>query len=160
MKRRKLILGIMAFISACRSKVQEERLDSAQKETNESFNPVPKEDSAAMLCEPQELSISLLEYPELRDVGGAAYVSFPDQFVHLLIICISAEEWAAVWKICTHGVCDVEWDSSLSLVRCPCHGSVFDIDGVVLQGPATRDLKSFAVCRENDQLFLQAQPGG
>ena len=90
-------------------------------------------------------------------MGGTVYVSFPEQFVHLLVICVAEEEWVAVWKICTHGVCDVEWDSSLSLVRCPCHGSLFDVDGLVLQGPAVRDLKAYSVCRKDQKLFLLPQ---
>lgn len=153
MRRRKLIIGLTAFFSACWSK-KEER-DSAREDAgSDSAEQVVLETPA---CESQELSVSLLEHPELRDVGGTVYVSFPEQFVHLLVICVAEEEWVAVWKICTHGVCDVEWDSSLSLVRCPCHGSLFDVDGLVLQGPAVRDLKAYSVCRKDQKLFLLPQ---
>ena len=153
MRRRKLIFGVAAFLSSCRSRIKDFGLDSGSKEEDTSS----LEEGSDIICEEQELSISLLEYPELKEVGGAAYLSFSEQFVHLLVMCISEEKWAAVWKICTHGVCDVEWDPSLSLVVCPCHGSLFDIDGVVLQGPAEKDLKAFSVCRVDELLFLSPQ---
>ena len=134
---------MVSFLSACRSTFKTESFDSAQKE-------VSVEDE----CDTQELRISLLDHPELNEVDGSAVVSFPDQFVHLLVVCIAKERWIAVWKICTHGDCDVEWEKESSLVECPCHGSLFDIDGRVLQGPAVRPLTTYAVCRKDDELFL------
>ena len=120
-------------------------------DSNEIDSAVEEED-----CLPQSLSISFDEYPELNEIGGSAWVSFPEQFVHVLVVCLAEQHWIAVWKICTHGTCDVEWDESLSVIRCPCHNSLFDIDGRVLEGPAERDLKEYSVCREGNMLFLSS----
>lgn len=48
---------------------------------------------------------------------------------------------------CTHQGCDVEPSGSGSSirVRCPCHGSQFDGNGAVTQGPAGSPLAHFAV---------------
>jgi glycine/D-amino acid oxidase-like deaminating enzyme/nitrite reductase/ring-hydroxylating ferredoxin subunit len=46
----------------------------------------------------------------------------------------------AVSPTCTHLGCRLAFNTAERSWDCPCHGSRFDVDGAVLQGPATRDL--------------------
>jgi len=43
---------------------------------------------------------------------------------------------------CTHMGCEVNWNSAESSWDCPCHGSRFNCDGEVIEGPALRSLNS------------------
>ena len=38
--------------------------------------------------------------------------------------------------VCTHEGCPLGWNPTQHLIRCPCHGSAFDMRGRVVQGPA------------------------
>jgi glycine/D-amino acid oxidase-like deaminating enzyme/nitrite reductase/ring-hydroxylating ferredoxin subunit len=67
------------------------------------------------------------------------------------IVSDSEGEWAtyvdedgaahSVSPTCTHLGCLIAFNGVEKAWECPCHGSRFDLDGAVLQGPATRPLK-------------------
>jgi quinol---cytochrome c reductase iron-sulfur subunit, bacillus type len=42
--------------------------------------------------------------------------------------------------LCTHLGCGYHWDVTDRKFKCPCHGSVYDVTGQVLAGPAPRHL--------------------
>ncbi|MCW2992028.1 MAG: [Fe-S]-binding protein, partial [Solirubrobacterales bacterium] len=46
---------------------------------------------------------------------------------------------------CTHVGCRLGWNTAERSWDCPCHGSRFDTDGTVLQGPATAPLEQIEV---------------
>jgi len=54
-------------------------------------------------------------------------------------------ELHAVSATCTHLGCDVHWNPAERSWDCPCHGSRFDCDGLVLEGPATTPLETVTV---------------
>ncbi|MFC2063503.1 ubiquinol-cytochrome c reductase iron-sulfur subunit [Chloroflexota bacterium] len=56
--------------------------------------------------------------------------------------------FAALSLVCTHLGCTLEQDNDE--FRCPCHGSQFDGNGVVLQGPAAKGLTQLTV-EQDDQ---------
>ena len=61
----------------------------------------------------------------------------------------------AISLVCTHQVCMLlPVDRIPSGYRCPCHGSEFDADGVVLQGPAERALHWYRLSVDQDGILL------
>lgn len=48
--------------------------------------------------------------------------------------------YQAVSATCTHLGCSLKWNGAETSWDCPCHGSRFDTDGSVLDGPAVRPL--------------------
>ena len=58
----------------------------------------------------------------------------------------------AVSRKCTHLGCTVPWLDKEKKFACPCHGSVFDIRGEVLNSPAPRALDIYHLFIENRML--------
>ena len=55
---------------------------------------------------------------------------------------------------CTHLGCAYHWDESRNHFLCPCHTSVFSVDGAVVSGPAPRPLDRYETKVENGKLLL------
>ncbi len=56
--------------------------------------------------------------------------------------------------LCTHLGCGYRWDAPSRQFHCPCHGSVFDVTGNVVTGPAPRPLDVLPTKVENGQLVV------
>lgn len=55
---------------------------------------------------------------------------------------------------CTHLGCAYHWDQPKGTFVCPCHASLFSIEGKVLGGPAPRPLDKYAIKIERGDLLL------
>jgi len=56
--------------------------------------------------------------------------------------------------VCPHLGCIVKWDSGKSLLVCPCHAAVFDVNGNVVSGPAPRPLASYPARIVQDEVIV------
>jgi len=80
---------------------------------------------------PQKFLVPVADIPE---VGNE--LIFEDQKV--ILRRVSTEEVAAISLVCTHLGCTV--NRVETGFQCPCHGSQYDSDGIVVGGPAPRTL--------------------
>jgi menaquinol-cytochrome c reductase iron-sulfur subunit len=55
---------------------------------------------------------------------------------------------------CTHLGCAYHWDQRRTQFLCPCHNSVFSVEGNVQEGPAPRPLDRFQTKIEGTKLLL------
>ncbi len=79
-------------------------------------------------------------------VGGAGSFIDPATGSEAIVIRPSADRFVAYSAVCTHQGCRVDWSQSQQVLRCPCHGAVFDAkDGSVLQGPAPSPLPPISI---------------
>ena len=82
--------------------------------------------------------------PQLQKKGGAVAVHVVNGGFTLLVVNLGPELLAFDGS-CPHAGCDLTWVPEDREVECPCHGSRFASDGVVLQRPATTDLNTYPV---------------
>lgn len=61
------------------------------------------------------------------------------------VYCDQAGTCHYLSAVCTHLGCYVHWNAAEKSWDCPCHGSRFDPDGKVINGPATRDLEPIEI---------------
>jgi menaquinol-cytochrome c reductase iron-sulfur subunit len=106
------------------------------------------------------------------DVGSVDDIPLgkPRQLDHVTTIrdgYLERQSQKAVWAVkqtsgevtvfapmCTHLGCGYRWEDAEARFQCPCHGSLFDIDGRVLGGPAPRPLDRLPSKVENGRLLV------
>lgn len=60
--------------------------------------------------------------------------------------------------ICTHLGCHVDWVGSVNQFHCPCHGSVYTVDGTNVSGPAPLPLGVFKWKTQGSDLYIAVEP--
>ncbi|HSY77666.1 MAG TPA: Rieske (2Fe-2S) protein [Bacteroidia bacterium] len=95
------------------------------------------------------IDISSSQYSALQKNGGSVYYSASN----IIIARDYAGNFIALYDLCPHAGCAVQFDGT-SKFPCPCHGSLFDENGNVLQGPATSGLKKYTASLTGTQLHV------
>lgn len=88
------------------------------------------------------IELSLADHPSLSKRGGSLIIQ-PDQSDDpLYVLALDNGEYSVLSPICTHRGCTV--DIAGAQLVCPCHGSIYDRRGKVLDGPAPLPLGRYA----------------
>ena len=117
---------------------------------------------------PGVLRLDLGDYPVLAQPFGSVRLgAFPigagnktDAWLKPIIINRgAADDFYVVSAVCTHEGCIIRrLDSGSRAMVCPCHGSAFEIDGEVRNGPAGSPLDSYSFTRSGSVLTISV-PG-
>jgi menaquinol-cytochrome c reductase iron-sulfur subunit len=70
------------------------------------------------------------------------------------VVKLGGSQVVAYGPQCTHLGCAYHWDDNGNHFLCPCHSSVFSVDGAVVSGPAPRPLDRYDTKVENGKLLL------
>jgi cytochrome b6-f complex iron-sulfur subunit len=70
---------------------------------------------------------------------------------HDFILFAAKDEGAtAVSRVCTHLGCRINYQQDKQYIECPCHQSRFTPGGVVIAGPAKKNLPTYEVTMKKD----------
>jgi len=101
-----------------------------------------------------EIAITLASSP-IANKNTRALVKYNNGNGAILAEHNSDDTYKALSGLCTHQSCIVsDFDGSNSVFVCPCHGSQFDLNGNVKQGPASNKLRTYSTRLENNSLII------
>lgn len=83
------------------------------------------------------------------DTDGKFLVTGSPDSTAILVVRRAAGSFVALSMICTHQACQVA-EPVQQVMTCPCHLSKFNLDGSVLQGPATLPLRQYVAALNPD----------
>ena len=101
------------------------------------------------------VDVSLSENSALQVAGGT--LALPSNAIdsHGMLLYRENENVIKVYsRNCTHANCIIDAYSSSGVSTCSCHGSAFDLNGNVLNGPAENPLKQYNATISGDIITI------
>jgi Rieske Fe-S protein len=100
-----------------------------------------------------EVRLRLQDHPELTRANGSLRIRVDETGELFYVLRQRDDSVLAVSPLCTHQGCTV--NIAGPYLECPCHGSVYDLEGKVLRGPADRPLRSLPARVLGDVLAIR-----
>lgn len=97
---------------------------------------------------PDSIRIHLSQVPSLTRFGGSLVI--PE--AHVIVIRAGDADYRAFSNVCTHAGCGI-YAFVHPRIRCQCHSSEFDLQGLNVAGPALRPLPRFDAQRNSDGIL-------
>jgi Rieske Fe-S protein len=104
---------------------------------------------------------SLSDLPDDRPIPVTIRVTREDGYNQIVdrrtvfLVKHSESQVTALDSTCTHLGCRVSWDAEAQVLRCPCHGGVYDATGAVQAGPPPAPLATLATRVEGNQVLVE-----
>lgn len=106
----------------------------------------------ARMARAGKLAIGMDKLDKLKDIGSSMTLKIKDRMV--LFIRDGEDSVLGFDPTCTHQQCTVEHKAGSDKIECPCHGSIFDLEGNVLKGPAETPLHRFETSLEDERVVI------
>ena len=102
-------------------------------------------------------SFSPVEQPTKLNFSNTVQDAFisttnPEQ---VWVVKKSSDDLKVFSPVCPHLGCRYNWDEERKLFVCPCHNSVYTIEGKLISGPAPRGLDELPVEIKNSNLYVK-----
>ncbi len=109
-----------------------------------------KDEDDDILLPGDDITIDLdsSQYSTLKTAGNSVTLQ------GIIVANTGNEVFVALSSVCTHQGCTINYSHANTNFPCPCHGSVFSVQGSVLNGPATTAVKKYTVSREGNVLTI------
>src|SRR5687767_11319476 len=104
---------------------------------------------------------NLTDLPENRPTPVTIRVAREDGYNQVIdrrtvfLVKTGESQVTALDSTCTHLGCRVSWDAEAQVLRCPCHGGVYDATGAVTAGPPPAPLATLMTRIEGNQVLVQ-----
>jgi Rieske Fe-S protein len=72
-----------------------------------------------------------------------------------LVKSASSGEIRAYSTVCPHLGCGVDWNDKTQKFDCPCHGSIFDMEGRCVEGPSPRGMDELEVVASGEDIKVR-----
>ena len=149
MKNRRNILkvGILGLISVV--------ITACTKAMNGSATPVEVDSatntSADSVTENSTKGTAIAQLANLKVGEGFNFTA--NDGSRAILFKTKDEKVYALSRICTHQGCSVDFDLAQNKLICPCHGATYEtVDGNVISGPTTKNLKKINVKIDGDNI--------
>lgn len=96
------------------------------------------------------INITISPYNSLSNSGGF----YVDKANNIIIARTLANDFIAVSSICTHQQVTIEFEANNNRFYCSGHGSAFNLNGAVLNGPASSALKQYKTTLSGNNLRI------
>jgi cytochrome b6-f complex iron-sulfur subunit len=92
-------------------------------------------------------------------VAAGTVADYPDGTVRYFLdgrfyVTSSSGSLVALYQKCPHLGCRVPFCDSSGRFECPCHGSIYNIRGEYIQGPAPRGMDRFPIKIQGDRVLV------
>lgn len=103
-------------------------------------NPVtPPASSEGIMVSNDSVVIDISKATALNTTGGWLLIASAQ-----MLVLNTGNGFSSLTSVCTHSGCDRNWTFTSNQFVCTCHSSRFTTSGEVVNGPATRPLRSFS----------------
>jgi cytochrome b6-f complex iron-sulfur subunit len=98
--------------------------------------------------------VPLSDFSALMKTGGSVVGKAAGYANPIVIAHVTDGMFSALDALCTHAGCNVAYNALNLTLDCPCHGSTYELDGTVINGPAPRPLKMFTATTDGTNVTV------